>query len=89
MEAGYGGMTLRQYAAIKLCVPDSGDAWLNAMIRKALADRFAGQTIHAILREAWCDYEADGDTLRVAAKQAYDVADAMIAERERREGGKA
>ena len=27
------GMTLRQYAAIKLCVPDSGTDWLDEMIR--------------------------------------------------------
>ena len=26
------GMTLRQYAAIKLCVPDSGLPWLDEMI---------------------------------------------------------
>jgi hypothetical protein len=29
------GMTLRQYAAIKLKVPDSGTDWLDDMIRKA------------------------------------------------------
>ena len=30
-----GGMTLRQYAAIKLKVPDSGTDWLDDMIRKS------------------------------------------------------
>jgi hypothetical protein len=29
------GMTLRQYAAIKLCVPDSGLPWLDDMIAKS------------------------------------------------------
>jgi hypothetical protein len=29
------GMTLRQYAAIKLRVPDSGIDWLDDMIREA------------------------------------------------------
>ncbi len=29
------GMTLRQYAAIKLCVPDSGLPWLDDMIVKS------------------------------------------------------
>ena len=29
------GMTLRQYAAIKLCVPDSGTDWLDEMIVKS------------------------------------------------------
>ncbi len=31
LDLGYG-MTLRQYAAIKLCVPDSGLPWLDEMI---------------------------------------------------------
>jgi len=31
----YDGMTLRQYAAIKLKVPDSGTDWLDEMIVKA------------------------------------------------------
>jgi hypothetical protein len=36
-----GGMTLRQYAAIKLRVPDSGIDWLDEMIIKSLRDEFA------------------------------------------------
>jgi hypothetical protein len=35
------GMSLRQYAAIKLKVPDSGIDWLDAMILKSLRDDFA------------------------------------------------
>jgi hypothetical protein len=31
----HSGMTLRQYAAIKLKVPDSGTDWLDDMIRKS------------------------------------------------------
>lgn len=35
-----GGMSLRQYAAITLKVPDSGTDWLDDMIRQSLlADR--------------------------------------------------
>ena len=34
-------MTLRQYAAIKLKVPDSGEDWLDDMIRASLRDDFA------------------------------------------------
>jgi hypothetical protein len=37
------GMTLRQYAAIKLRVPDSGTDWLDDMIQQSLRDGFAGQ----------------------------------------------
>jgi len=40
-------MTLRQYAAIKLKVPDSGDDWLDDMIRKSLRDRFAAKAMQA------------------------------------------
>lgn len=29
------GLTVRQYAAIELCVPDSGTPWLDEMIRQA------------------------------------------------------
>lgn len=36
VSTGYSeGMTLRQYAAIKLKVPDSGTDWLDEMIVKA------------------------------------------------------
>lgn len=37
----FQGMTLRQYAAIKLKVPDSGTDWLDDMIRQSLKDDFA------------------------------------------------
>ena len=38
-----GGMTLRQYAAIKLRVPDSGLDWLDDMIRRTKRDNLAGR----------------------------------------------
>jgi len=34
---GYAGMTLRQYAAIHLKVPDSGTDWLDDMIRQSMS----------------------------------------------------
>jgi hypothetical protein len=37
------GMSLREYAAITLKVPDSGTDWLDAMIRKSLRDQLAGE----------------------------------------------
>ena len=43
------GMTLRTYAAIKLCVPDSGIDWLDDMIRQSQRDRFAGQAMAGII----------------------------------------
>lgn len=43
------GMSLRQYAVIKLRVPDSGVEWLDEMIRTSLRDQFAGQVVNGIL----------------------------------------
>lgn len=65
------GMTLRQYAAIKLCIPDSGTDWLDDMIRKAQRDRFAGQALAN-------RYSQDASNEKLVAKWAYQVADAML-----------
>ena len=46
------GMTLRQYAAIKLQVPNSGTNWLDEMIVEARRMDLAGQTMAALLRPA-------------------------------------
>ena len=35
-DAGWEGMSLRQYAAIKLRVPDSGLPWLDVMIEESM-----------------------------------------------------
>jgi hypothetical protein len=71
------GVTLRQYAAIKLRVPESGTDWLDDMIRKSNRDYFAAAALQGLLtdpqREGLCqDY----------AIQAYECADAMIKARE-------
>ena len=69
----YHGMTLRQYAAIKLRVPDSGTDWLDDMIRKSNRDYFAA---HAINEVGW--YE----NMDNSAAMAYRIADAMLKARE-------
>ena len=43
------GMTMQQYAAIKLKVPDSGIDWLDEMIRQSLKDDFATKVLQAHL----------------------------------------
>ena len=43
------GMSLRAYAAIKLCVPESGICWLDDMIREAQRGKFVEQTLSGIL----------------------------------------
>ena len=70
------GMSLRQYAAIKLCVPDSGTPWLDEMIRKSLKDRFAGQALAGIMPS---DGRPDGDNNK--AQWANEIATAMMERR--------
>ena len=69
-NSGVPGMTLRQYAAIKLNVPDSGEPWLDAMIEQSRRDKFAmevmqGQVNNCTNYEKW-------------SRGAYSLADAMI-----------
>lgn len=68
------GMTLRQYAAIKLKVPDSGENWLDVMITKSLRDDFAAKAMAAILTDgSW-----HGHSCRSAADTAYEMADEIM-----------
>ena len=67
------GMTLRQYAAIKLKVPDSGTDWLDNMIRQSMREDFAAK---AMLRTSV------GSSYEQLAKTAYEIADAMLKARE-------
>jgi hypothetical protein len=46
------GITLRQYAAIKLKVPDSGTEWLDAMIEQSLLDDFAAKAMQGWISSA-------------------------------------
>jgi hypothetical protein len=70
-------MTLRQYAAINLRVPDSGTDWLDAMILEAKRDDIAGQAMIAL------PHIGGGSDLDMyeLAHDAYAYADAMIAAR--------
>jgi hypothetical protein len=71
-----GGMTLRDYAAIKLKVPDSGTGWLDDMIRKSLLDDFAAKAMQAVIARG-------DDTNRPGmAEWSYAMADAMLKARE-------
>jgi hypothetical protein len=72
------GMTLREYAAIKLKAPDSGTDWLDDMIRKSLKDDFAARAMQSFaahdMAMAWSN-----DRL---ATETYNLADAMLKARE-------
>ena len=68
------GMTLRQYAAIKLKVPDSGTDWLDDMITKSLQNDFAAKAMQAMVTDSgW-----QGGTCKTVASVAYEMADAML-----------
>ena len=87
------GMSLRTYAAIKLCVPDSGIDWLDEMIVKSQRDKFAGQAMPLIIEKLQVNVirmldgsssEIIGVLIEHNARLAYELADAMLAERERK-----
>lgn len=88
----FGGMSLRQYAAIHLRVPMSGTDWLDEMIRKAQWDHCAALAMQTEIVVAGSGKEA-ADELLVAAEQegrtleeqiafnAYSASAAMAVER--------
>ena len=73
VETDFRGMTLRQYAAILLRVPQSGLPWLDEMIEQARRDAFAGQALQGLM--------AGSKTMETPERFALGasvVADAMI-----------
>jgi hypothetical protein len=74
-------LTGRQYAAIHLCVPDSGEKWLDDMIKKALRDRFACHYVAHVVTLGLAD---DESSVSWIGENAYFLADEMM--RMRQEG---
>jgi hypothetical protein len=81
---GGEGMTLPQYAAIKLRVPRSGDPDIDAMIRESRRADFAGQALAGLL-PSFIQFGKDIKILLLGdlIEKAYESADAMIAELEK------
>ncbi|MEN5278115.1 hypothetical protein ABE527_14330 [Brucella sp. TWI432] len=71
------GMTVRQYAAIHLRVPESGDDWLDLMIRKANLRDTAAQAMAGMLGGETDD---SAYTEKVAADRARRMAEALLRE---------
>lgn len=70
------GMTLLQYAAIKLRVPESGDDWLDSMILESLRNELAAKAMEGMLATL---VEVDGEPFwNVIATDSYKMADAML-----------
>lgn len=75
--AGYApGMELREYAAIRLRVPDSGKLWLDDMIRQSLRDEFAKNAMQGLIAQS--GGTAFSSERAIGAQYAYEMADAMI-----------
>jgi hypothetical protein len=74
------GMTAKQYAAIRLKVPRSGDANIDAMIRESRRAEFMGQAF-----AGYCVMHPDTDRIVPGwtAELCCEMADAMIAELEK------
>jgi hypothetical protein len=73
-----GGMTLQQYAAITLKVPNSGDAGIDEMIRKSLLADLAVTVMPAVLAELWSQGEHDFPIPPLAVKFSYEIACEML-----------
>jgi hypothetical protein len=79
---GESGMTLRQYAAIKLKVPDSGTDWLDAMIEKSVLNDIAAKAMQGWISSAPAmgdDVLNGGDEhASIIAGCAYTYANALL-----------
>lgn len=78
-------ITLRQYAAIKLRVPDSGTEWLDDMIRKSLRRDIAERAMQALMADRdsveLMEIEASRRKVFIGAlvsARSYEIADAMV-----------
>ena len=69
------GMTLREYACIKLKVPESADEELNELIRKSLRNDLAAKAMQA---------QANGRfSAEAIAKSSYVMANELLKEGEK------
>ena len=83
------GMTLRQYAAIKLRVPNSGTDWLDEMIRESLRDELAAKGMPDCYAEYCAHANVRGyeEQWQIGiAMDSYAMADAMLKARDRGTG---
>jgi hypothetical protein len=71
-------MTLKQYAAIHLRVPRSGDSKIDAMILESRRADFAEAALPAIVKYG-CE-KMVRNLFTATTKDAFTIADAMLAE---------
>lgn len=71
------GLTAREHAAIALRVPDSGNDWLDAMIRTARRNDLAARALPGVIT-AIMGHEGHNWQNKDFAHEAYAMADAML-----------
>lgn len=82
----YSGLTIQQYAAIHLRVPNSGDAALDDMIRQSLHNEFATSAMKGFLAGHISHYGHESHwPYGGMVDEARQVADAML--KASKEGG--
>lgn len=77
------GLTARQYAAIKLRVPDSGTDWLDAMIDRSRMMDFAQFAMPEVMKEWWDNREKTSESsfdedADIMASDCFLMAEAML-----------
>lgn len=75
LDISSDGITKREQACIDLRIPESGDAELDALIRKARRQEFAAKAMQAL--------SSGGLDPVYTAPRAIEYADALLAEQER------
>jgi hypothetical protein len=81
-----GGLTGKQYAAIHLRVPRSGDPELDAMIRESRRAEFAAVVLRIIIDKDMSFPESlHEDWMEYASTRSFQFADAMLAIMKERE----
>ncbi|MDR0656554.1 MAG: hypothetical protein LBG22_09605 [Treponema sp.] len=82
------GLTAKQYAAIHLKVPRSGDPDIDGMIRENRRAEFAGQALRIIIDKdmKFPDSLQHEDWMEYASTRSFEFADALLAEWETETG---
>jgi hypothetical protein len=79
------GMTLKQYAAIHLKIPRSGDPEIDGMIRESRRTEFAEKMMKIVMDElmSWPESAVHDDWQNYVAYKSFRLADAMLAKWEK------
>lgn len=72
------GITLREYAAIMLRVPDSGQGWLDDMIRRSMRVDLANSFLNSTVAIHPSEEAYSEASLRTLTNRAYQLADIVI-----------